>query len=91
MWCVYRLTLAEPRGVETGRDLRAIARSFSDALFDQLGCAPDWVAASAPARKGGVEIWYRIPIASSEPMFRAAWQTQLSRFALLAERVANRN
>jgi hypothetical protein len=89
MWFVYRFA----RDVETAaaipaREIDRDVAEFSNCMVQQV--AGRWVAASARAPDGGVEVWYNLPHLPSEAALKQIWAECLSVYALTGKRITNR-
>jgi hypothetical protein len=91
MWFVYRFMRnpqAAPMPPERSID-RDIA-AFSDAIVRQSGQPGRWVAATARAPDGGIEVWYNLAQLPSESPLREIWAVHQSSHALIGRRITNR-
>ena len=91
MWFVYRFmrnTLTTPTSPERAIDHDIAA--FSAAIVRQFGQAGRWVAATARAPDGGIEVWYNLAQLPSESPLREAWAEYLVSYALVGRRITNR-
>ena len=90
MWRLYRLTEAAS-DTPAARDLRAASCAFARSIVEHAG-AGHWSAPTAPARAGGMELWFNLPsLDVPAPEFEQAWNTQLQRNGLRATRISGRN
>ena len=89
MWCCYRFHLDAASAA--GRELGAATDAFAAAIVRQAGGSATWSVASAPARDGGVEVWFGLPHLPTHEALAPLWQRQLESHGLVAQRVPNRN
>ena len=89
MWFVYRFArdVAAAATVPTHTIDRDVA-AFSNAIVQQV--AGRWVAASARAADGGVEVWFNLPALPSAAELNQVWAKCLSTYALTGKRITNR-
>ena len=91
MWFVYRF-MRNTQAVPLSHD-RAIDRdiaAFSDVIVRQVRQPGRWVAATARAPDGGIEVWYNLAQLPSESPLRDAWAECLADYALVGRRITNR-
>jgi hypothetical protein len=91
MWFVYRFmrnTQATPMPAQRAIDHDVAA--FSEAIVQRAGQPGRWVAATARAADGGVEVWYNLAQLPSQSPLREAWAECLARYALIGRRITNR-
>ena len=91
MWFVYRFTRsAQADRLPPGRAIDHDIVAFSDSIVRNIGPQGRWVAASARAPDGGIEVWYNLPQLPSESPLREAWAECLASHALTGRRITNR-
>jgi hypothetical protein len=90
MWFVYRFRRNTEASVPPARAINHDIAAFSDAIVRQVGQQARWVAPTARAPDGGIEVWYNLPQLPSEPPLREAWANCLSTYALVGRRITNR-
>ena len=64
--------------------------SFSDSIVRQAGQQGRWIAATARALDGGVEVWYNLAQLPTESPLREVWAACLASYALVGRRITNR-
>jgi hypothetical protein len=89
MWYAYCFTLDE-EGDAKGRRLDESVKAFSEAILAHFDGAGHWVAGSARAKNGGIEVWYSLPKLPAEKPFNEFWRAQLGKHGLVALRVTGR-
>ena len=89
MWFVYRFArdVAAAATMPTHAIDRDVA-AFSNAIVQQV--EGSWIAASARAPDGGVEVWFNLPYLPSAAALTEVWAKCLSTYALTARRITNR-
>ena len=92
MWCAYRFTFANA-GADALvlRDLGNTVHEFSEAILNHFQGQGHWVAATARATDGGIDIWYSMPQRPGDAEFAPIWEAQLKAHGLAAQRVIGRN
>ena len=93
MWFAYRFTLVEDSAADAlvQRDLGHTVHAFSEAILRHFQGQGHWVAATARATDGGIDIWYSIPQRPTDEGFAPVWDAQLKAHGLAAQRVIGRN
>jgi len=92
MWCAYRFTLdAKDADAVMQRDLDNAVHVFSEDIVQFFAGDGHWVASSARAHDGGLEVWYSIPREPSDNDFVELWQQRLRVHGLVAQRVTGRS
>ena len=86
MWFVYGFTPSDPQ-LGIGREFEQAVGAFCSEVRTHYGVDAFFVAASARAAGGSIEIWYRL---ARCPDGDAFWQAQLQARGLRARRVAAR-
>lgn len=89
MWFVYRFA----RNTQTAppsRELDADIAAFSNTVVQRFGQPATWVAASARAPDGGIEVWYSLPQLPTDPVLKDFWAQCLSSYGLAGQRITNR-
>ena len=89
MWCCYRLAFDD--SATPGRDLSGAAAAFADSVIAHFAGNGSWVAASACASYGSVDVWFGMPVLPTDQLFSDIWRTQLRAHGLGGARVSNRN
>jgi uncharacterized protein (DUF1684 family) len=89
MWFVYRFAreVATAATIPTHEMDRDVAE-FSKRIVQQV--EGRWVAASARAPDGGIEVWYNLAYLPSDAALKQVWATCLSACALTGKRITNR-
>lgn len=91
MWFVYRfMRNNDTAPTQPERLIDHDIAAFSDAIVRKAGQPGRWVAATARAPDGGIEVWYNLAQLPSESPLREIWAEHLSSYALIGRRVANR-
>ena len=85
MWCLYRFT----RDAARTDDLDGAVRAFAQTIVEHPASKGCWVEATARAR-GGIDVWFSVPVLPSHPALAPLWQDQLRRHGLAAQRITNR-
>jgi uncharacterized protein (DUF1684 family) len=89
MWFVYRFARdVEMAATRPVREIDPDVAEFSNCIVQQV--AGRWVAASARAPDGGVEVWYNLAYLPSEAALKQVWAECLSAYALTGKRITNR-
>jgi hypothetical protein len=89
MWFVYRFARnAEAAATMPTGNIDQDVAAFSRSIMQQV--EGRWVAASARAPDGGVEVWYNLELLPSEPALREIWSACLAVHALSGRRITNR-
>ncbi len=89
MWFVYRFARnAEAAATMPTGDIDQDVAAFSRSILQQV--EGRWVAASARAPDGGVEIWYNLPQLPSHAVLKEVWAKCLGTYALSGRRITNR-
>lgn len=89
MWFVYRFARnVEAAATRPTGDIDLDVAAFSRSIMQQV--EGRWVAASARAPDGGVEVWYNLALLPSEPALREVWSASLAAHALSGRRITNR-
>jgi hypothetical protein len=94
MWYAYCFTLAaaseaKDRSLDENVLDKSVA-AFSEAVLAYFEGAGHWVAGTARAKNGGIEVWYSLPKLPAEKPFNEFWRAQLARHGLIALRVTGR-
>jgi hypothetical protein len=90
VWRLHRFTRAGP-GVDSSPSLDADVRAFFTAVVGQFGGAGHWTTATAPARGGGIDVWFRLPLALADANFSALWSRLLLSYGLTSQAISGRN
>ena len=94
MWYAYCFTLdaasdANDRKLEENVLDKKVA-AFSEAVLAYFDGAGHWVAGTARAKNGGIEVWYSLSKLPAEKPFNEFWRAQLAKHGLVALRVTGR-
>jgi hypothetical protein len=89
MWYAYCFTL-DVQSDAKDRRLDESVKAFSEAILKYFDGAGHWVAGSARAKNGGIEVWYSLPKLPAERPFNEFWRAQLAKHGLVALRVTGR-
>ena len=89
MWYAYCFTLDATAGAKDRR-LEAEVAAVSDAFVAYFNGEGRWVAASARAKNGGIEVWYSLPKLPAERPFNEFWRARLAEHGLIAARASGR-
>jgi hypothetical protein len=91
MWYAYCFTLdaaseTKDRKLDDSVLEKNVA-AFSEAVLAHFEGAGHWVAGTARAKNGGIEVWYSLPKLPAEKPFNEFWRGQLAKHGLVALRV----
>jgi len=89
-WRLHRFTRGDA-GADPARSLDADICAFFIAVVEQFDGAGHWMPATAPARGGGVDVWFRLPLAPADPDFSAVWARLLAASGLASHAIKGRN
>jgi hypothetical protein len=89
-WRLHRFTRAGA-AADVQRDLREDIRAFFDAVLEEFSGEGLWFAATAPAKGGGVDVWFKLPAAPTDASFSSVWSRRLTSFGLSSQAVTGRN
>lgn len=89
-WRLHRFTRAAD-AVDARRALDEDIRAFFSAMLAEFAGEGRWMAATAPAKGGGVDVWFRFPGVPGGTDFGAAWSSHLIAFGLSSQAVTGRN
>jgi len=89
-WRLHRFTRADA-AADCGRSLDQDARAFFAAVVEQFAGEGHWMAATAPARGGGVDVWFRLPLAPADANFSLVWARLLASSGLKSQAISGRN
>ena len=89
-WQLHRFTRAGAT-VDVQRDLRNDIRAFFDLVVGEFAGEGHWYAATAPAKGGGVDAWFKLPAAPADARLRSVWARHLSSLGLSSQAVTGRN
>jgi hypothetical protein len=91
MWFVYRfMRNTQAASMPPERAIDHDIAAFSDAIVREAGRQGRWVAPTARAPDGGIEVWYNLAQLPSQSPLREIWAEHLSRHALSGRRITNR-
>ena len=88
-WRLHRFTRAG-NVADPPPSLDADVRAFFNAVVEQCGTG-HWMAATAPARGGGIDVWFKLPQAPTDAAFSVVWTRLLSSHGLASRAVSGRN
>lgn len=89
MWYAYCFTFDKTAGAKDRR-LEAEVAAVSDAFVAYFNGDGHWVAATARAKNGGIDVWYSLPKLPAEKPFAEFWRARLVERGLVAARVTGR-
>ena len=90
VWRLHRFTRTGA-DMEFQRSLDADVRAFFTAVVEECSGTGRWMPATAPARGGGVDVWFKLPKAPIDADFSPAWSRLLALFGLKSQAVSGRN
>jgi hypothetical protein len=90
VWRLHVFTRAAS-AADSQRNLDQDIRAFFSAIVRQSAQPGHWIAATAPAKGGGVDVWFKLPAESSDAESSADWDRQLNHFGLTSRAVTGRN
>jgi len=91
VWRLHRFTRADAAGVDPARSLDADVCAFFSAVVEQFDGAGHWMPATAPARGGGIDVWFRLPLAPADANFGVVWARLLASSGLKSQATSGRN
>jgi hypothetical protein len=89
-WRLHRFTRAGA-AAGTARSLGEDVRAFFGAVIEHFAGEGHWVQATAPARGGGVDVWFRLPVAPADANFGLIWSRLLTSSGLASQATSGRN
>jgi len=89
-WRLHRFARADVAG-DCARILDEDVRTFFAAVVEQFAGQGHWMAATAPARGGGVDVWFRLPLAPADANFSQDWARLLASSGLKSQAISGRN
>lgn len=89
-WRLHRFMRASA-AADAQRDLREDIRAFFNAMIEEFSGEGHWFAATAPAKGGGVDVWFKLPAAPADASFGSAWSGRLTSHGLSSQAVTGRN
>jgi hypothetical protein len=90
-WRLHRFTRAGGAAADPARGIDADVRAFFGAVIEHFAGEGRWSQATAPARGGGVDVWFRIPVAPADDNFRLVWSRLLASSGLASQAISGRN
>ena len=89
-WRLHRFTRAGSV-TDSGRDIDDDVRAFFGAVIEHFAGEGRWMQATAPARGGGVDVWFRLPAAPADDNLRLVWSRLLTSSGLASQPISGRN
>jgi hypothetical protein len=89
-WRLHRFTRAAD-AADVRRALDEDVRAFFTAIVAEFAGEGRWMAATAPAKGGGVDVWFRLPGVPGAADFAALWSRHLIACGLSSQAVTGRN
>jgi len=89
-WRLHRFTRADAAG-DSARSLDQDVRTFFAAVVEQFAGEGRWMPATAPARGGGIDVWFRLPRAPADAAFSLVWSRLLDASGLKSQAISGRN
>jgi hypothetical protein len=89
-WRLHRFTRADAAG-DSARSLDEAVRTFFAAVVEQFAGDGQWMPATAPARGGGIDVWFKLPAAPTDANFNADWARLLQSSGLASQAISGRN
>ena len=89
-WRLHRFTRAAS-AMDSPRSLDEDVGGFFAAVIEQLAGEGYWMPATAPARGGGVDVWFKLPLAPADASFSAVWARLLDSSGLKSQAISGRN
>lgn len=89
-WRLHRFTRAEGAG-DSARSLDQDVRTFFAAVVEQVAGEGHWMPATAPARGGGIDVWFKLPLAPADASFSTVWTRLLNSSGLKSQAISGRN
>jgi len=90
VWRLHRFTRADS-AAHSSSSLDADVDAFFSAVVDCVAGAGRWMPATAPARGGGIDVWFKIPLAPSDAAFGLVWTRLLNASGLKSQAISGRN
>jgi hypothetical protein len=90
LWRLHRFARAAS-AADLQRSLDQDIRAFFDAIIRHFGDDVHWIAATAPAKSGGIDVWFRLPAAPADIASGAVWVRELNSCGLASQAVSGRN
>jgi hypothetical protein len=89
-WRLHRFTRAAA-AMNSPRGLDEDVRTFFAAVVEQFAGEGQWMPATAPARGGGVDVWFKLPAAPADTNFSVIWTRLLQASGLASQAISGRN
>jgi len=90
VWRLHRFTRADS-AADCSSSLDADVYVFFSAVVDCLAGAGRWMPATAPARGGGIDVWFKLPLAPNDAAFSLVWTRLLNASGLKSQAISGRN
>jgi hypothetical protein len=90
VWRLHRFTRAGT-GVDSPRSLDADVCVFFSAVIEEVSGEGRWMPATAPSRGGGVDVWFKLPLAPNDAAFGLVWTGLLDASGLKSQAISGRN
>lgn len=89
VWRLHRFMRAA--AADSTRCLDEDVRTFFAAVLDQFAGEGHWMPATAPARGGGVDVWFKLPVTPTDAHFGVVWARLLQASGLASQAISGRN
>jgi len=90
VWRLHRFTRADS-AADSSSSIDADVYAFFSAVVDCLAGAGSWMPATAPARGGGIDVWFKLPLAPNDAAFSLVWNRLLNASGLKSQVISGRN
>ncbi len=89
-WRLHRFTRAAAVA-DSARGIDEDVRAFCAAVIEHFAGDGHCMQATAPARDGAVDVWFRLPATAAEENFGLAWSRLLASSGLASQAISGRN
>jgi hypothetical protein len=90
VWRLHRFARADEH-MDSPRSLDADVCTFFTAVVEQFSGVGHWMPATAPARGGGIDVWFKLPLAPADANFGLVWARLLASSRLKSQAISGRN
>jgi hypothetical protein len=90
VWRLHRFTRAAA-AADPARGLDEDVHRFFAAVVEHFSGEGYWMPATAPARGGGVDVWFKLPTAPADANFSMVWGRLLTSSGLASQAISGRN
>jgi len=77
--------------MDPARSLDQDVRTFFAAVVEQFAGEGHWMPATARARGGGVDVWFKLPVSPADANFSVVWAQLLQSSGLASQAISGRN